>query len=359
MRRTISVCTTIASLLTLFACNNTIDATPNDEDDDGPGGRAAGSAGKYASAGRPGLGGEGGKAAAPSGGKGGETPDVPDPDPVVGGTGGAPDDGYAGEGGGAAPVLAQPSRGSAVALSPDESLALVANRDVGSVTLLGLDRSKPGAPPSRVLEEIPLGQGSEPWQVAFAPDGETAFVVLRRDQRLARIRYLTSKPVVDARVQVGSEPTGVALSPTGELAFVANWSDGTVTVVETKTMKRVRTIDLNGALVAGGYLGEIAPRAALAKPRSLTVSNDLDAEDADETLYVTEFYAQQREPEAADGSNSDVRNVGVVYKTLATHGRLGRSPRSSTTAAREPIRARRFAACNPPCYHPPVKEKVQ
>src|SRR6185369_3985357 len=111
---------------------------------------------------------------------------------------GAPSDvgeaGQTGEAGAPATLLQQPSRGSPVALSPDESLALIVNRDVGSVTLLGLDRSKPGAPPTEVLHEIALGSGSEPWQVVFGPDGDTAFVVLRKDQRLVRIRYLKSEP---------------------------------------------------------------------------------------------------------------------------------------------------------------------
>src|SRR4051812_21542011 len=45
------------------------------------------------------------------------------------------------DGGNAGPgaELTQPSRGSAVALSPDDSTAVVVNRDVGTVTVLSLD----------------------------------------------------------------------------------------------------------------------------------------------------------------------------------------------------------------------------
>ena len=44
------------------------------------------------------------------------------------------------------------------------------------------------------------------------------------------------------------------------------------------------------------------------------VSNDGDRDDADEAIYATEYFAQQIEAEAADGSNADTRKVGLVYK---------------------------------------------
>ena len=300
MRKTLAFYTTIASLLALNACN-IVDPQP------GSGGSAsgyAGDAGDPGYAGKAGYGGDPGYA-----GKAGYAGDPGDNEA------GAPA-GEAGQGGQAgAPTarLEQPSRGSPIALSPDESLALVVNRDVGSVTLLGLDRSNPGAPLTEVRGELELGAGSEPWQVAFGPDGDTAYVVLRKDQRLVRLRYLKSGPVVDGYAAVGSEPTSLALSPSGEQVFVANWNDGTVSVVDAASMKAGKPIDLNPALVAGGYLGEIEPRPALAHPRSLVVSNDGDGDDDDEMLYVTEYFGQQVEAEAPDGSNADVRNVGLVY----------------------------------------------
>jgi YVTN family beta-propeller protein len=312
MRTTATFCIAITSLLTLWACDQ--DPPTPDDEGAGTGGQSAQSGASHSVAGKKGYGGQatGGDPSEPGAGQAG--------DASAGAGGGDTGDetgNEAGGEGGAAPLppgLQRPSRGSAVALSPDESLALAVNRDVGSVTLLGLDRSSPGAPPTSVLEELALGEGSEPWQVAIGPDNATAFVVLRKDQRLTRIRYLKTAPLADAHVAVGSEPTGLALSPSGDRVFVSNSNDGTVSVVDAKSMKLVRTIDLNAALVAGGYLGEIQARPALAHPRSITVSNDADGEDQDEALYVTEYFAQQVEPEAADGSNSDVRNVGLVYR---------------------------------------------
>jgi hypothetical protein len=301
MQKSLALYTTLASLLTLSACSPTADPRPAD----GASGAAAGdpasdpaasSGGKPSYAGKPGHADEPGYAD-DSGGEPGHEPE-----------------GEGGEPGTDAPRFEGPSRGSPVALSPDETLGLVVNRDVGSVTLLGLDRSKPGAPPTEVRKELLLGPGSEPWQVAFAPDGDTAYVVLRKDQRLVRLRYLKTDPTVDGYVKVGSEPTGLALSPSGRRIYVANWNDGTVSEIDAQSFKLERAIDLNAALVAGGYLGEIEPRPALAHPRSLAISNDGDSDDDDEALYVTEYFAQQREPEAADGSNADTRNVGLVYR---------------------------------------------
>jgi len=227
------------------------------------------------------------------------------------------DAGEAGAAGGAdqEPSLDQPSRGSALALSPDESISVVVNRDLGSINVLALDYPTTGAPIVRDTRELSLGEGSEPWQVVIAPDNDTAFVVLRRDQRVVRVRHLKTQPEVHGSVAVGSEPTGIALSPSAARLFVANWNDGTVSVIDSHELKVVASVDLNAALVKTGYLGQdVYPRPALAHPRSLAITNDNDGQDDDESLYVTEYFAQQTEAELADGSNSDTRKVGLVYQ---------------------------------------------
>ena len=235
------------------------------------------------------------------GGAGGDAGAMPEPDP---------DPGHEGA------RSALPGRGSAVALAEDDSIAVVVNRDVGSASVLELITGSSGAAELRFKSEVLLGEGSEPWQVALAPDGNSAFVVLRKDQRLVRIKNLRTSPALDGYVAVGSEPTGIALSPSGARAYVSNWNDGTVSEIDTEHLELVRTIDLNTALVATGYLGDVQPRPALAHPRSLVVSNDLDAEDSDEVLYATEYFAQQIEAESGDGNNADERKVGVVYKVV-------------------------------------------
>jgi YVTN family beta-propeller protein len=214
-------------------------------------------------------------------------------------------------------VAKGPSKGSAIAVSADDSIVVATNRVDGSVSVFAMTYPTSGAP-TATKTDVDLGAGSEPWQVAIGPDGDTAYVVLRQAQKLVKIGSLHSGPSKSGEVAVGSEPTGVALSPSGKHAYVANWVDGTVSDVDTSQMKVSSSIDLNAPLAASGALGTVTARPALAHPRSIAVTNNLDTNDDDETLYVTEYFAQQNAAEASDGSNSDVRKNGFVYAIKAS-----------------------------------------
>ena len=59
-----------------------------------------------------------------------------------------------------------------------------------------------------------LAVGAEPWQVVIDGCNATAYVVLRKDQKVVEITGIgTASPAVGASVAVGSEPTGQALTP--------------------------------------------------------------------------------------------------------------------------------------------------
>jgi len=243
--------------------------------------------------------------------------DGPPPSDDDGGTVTPPGQGPGGGGndGGAHGLLSGPSHGSPIALAPDDSVAVMTNRDTGTVSVFALSFGADGNPPVVTKKaEVSVGPGSEPWQAVIAPDGDSAYVVLRRDQKVVQITGLHGNPAVGGAAAVGSEPTGIALTPTGKTAWVANWVDGTVSVVETASMTVTATIDLNTALVATELLGNVAPRAALAHPRSVAISHNGDANDDDEAVYVTEYYAQRTARETDNGSNSDVAKEGLVYK---------------------------------------------
>ncbi len=206
-----------------------------------------------------------------------------------------------------------PSRGSAIAVSADDSIVVAVNRDVGSITVFKATYPEDGSPAKlEKTYEVPVG--GEPWQVAIAPNGDAAYVVLRKDQKLVKVTGLKTNPKVDGSAVVGSEPTGVALTPGGTRAWVANWVDGTLTGVDTATMEVKSTIDLNAALVATNLLGDVKARPALAHPRSLAITNNGDKNEDDETIYVTEYFAQRTEEEAAGGANADTAKAGIVYK---------------------------------------------
>lgn len=316
-RKWATLCTSL--FVVMLGCG---DDTGTGGDDQGGGGAGAapsggGGEGGDGGGGSPTTGGAGGVGA--SGGSGGSG--------AQGGAGGSGASGGAGGSGGGEQVehCATPApadtKGGPIAVSPDDSIVVAVNRDVGTVTIFDADYA--GGLPT-LTERAEVAVGGEPWQVAIDGCGTRAYVITRRDQELVVIEDLAGTPVVAAEIPVGSEPTGLALSPNNGSIYVANWVDGTVSVVDEISRDVTTTIDLNVALAGTLFLGpsvsDANARPALAHPRSIAITNDGDADDADETLVVTEFFGQRTAPEAADGSNVDVNWVGVLYTVDAgTH----------------------------------------
>jgi len=224
-------------------------------------------------------------------------------------------DAAAADGGPAGPlaIAPGPSRGSAIAIAADDSIVVAVNRAAGTLSVFSTSFPEDGAPAKLTrTAEVPVG--AEPWQVVLSPDGDAAYVVLRKEQKLVKVTGLHGTPVVAGSAVVGSEPTAVALTPGGSRAWVANWVDGTLTGVDTATMQATGAIDLNAALVGTKLLGDVAARPALAHPRALAITNDGDANEDDESIYVTEYFAQRTEAEAEGGANADVAKSALVYK---------------------------------------------
>jgi YVTN family beta-propeller protein len=241
--------------------------------------------------------------------------------PAGGGQGGA-----GASGGEPPPIEARriPTNGGAVAITADNAYAVAANRTAGRVTVFALKLGGP-TPATRQVD-LDVGKGSEPWAVVIGNDDDSAYVILRNDQRVVRIRDLRGSPTVDARrAKTGAEPTGLAISPSGARLYVANWAEGTVSVVETDTMMVADTVDLNAALAGSGVLGpEVEVRPGLAHPRAVVVTNDGDGDDDDETVYVTEFFSQARNWDIpADDSRFDVGRQALVYYFHGGDGEVG------------------------------------
>jgi DNA-binding beta-propeller fold protein YncE len=204
------------------------------------------------------------------------------------------------------------SRGSAIALAKDDTVLVAVNRDVGTVTVMSVSFAD-GDPAMTKTAELDLGAGSEPWQVAIDGCGDKAYVVTRHDQKVHEILDLKTTPTLGKSVAVGSEPTGIAITPNNTALYVTNWVDGTVMKIDTADMTVASTIDLNKTLTDTGLLGPVVSRASLAHPRALVITNDGDEDDTDERVFVTEWFAQRTEPEAANGSNADTSKKGLLY----------------------------------------------
>src|SRR4029450_4641768 len=95
---------------------------------------------------------------------------------------------------------------------------------------------------------------------------------------------------VVATVPSGTEPRGCALTPNGTLLYVANHTEGTVSIFFTGN-------PLNPIPVGKVDVGR--------NPTALAITNNGDANDADETVFVTQIFA-----ELIDGGPGEARDLG-------------------------------------------------
>src|SRR5262249_10370544 len=100
-----------------------------------------------------------------------------------------------------------------------------------------------------------------PQSVAISPDESLALVVASTkidptdpkktvpDNRLTVIDLKASPPSIAATIEVGASPTGVSFSPDGKLVLVANRGEGTVSILtaDGKTLTAVGKIQLGDA----------------------------------------------------------------------------------------------------------------
>jgi DNA-binding beta-propeller fold protein YncE len=221
----------------------------------------------------------------------------------------------------AAPITARtnPTQGSAIVLSSDDTIAVATNRQANTISIHSVTT---GATPSTTRTALIDVPNAEPWAAVIGNDNDTAYVVLRATNQVARIRTLRGTPTLDPmRVSTGSEPTGIAISPTGRFLYVPCWAEGNVTVIDTRTFTVSQTIGLNDDLVATGDLGTVTARPALAHPRAVIVTNDGDTDDSDETVWVTEYFGQNRTSGLPPGdARFDVAREGIVYRFSAVSG---------------------------------------
>jgi YVTN family beta-propeller protein len=216
-------------------------------------------------------------------------------------------------------------RGSAIALTSDSSRLIAVNRDAGSVTVMSIDYTMPNDPALTEVAEISVGSAtSQPWQVVIDGCDETAYVILRNAQQVVEINNLKTTPTMGKSVQVGSEPTSLALTPNNTKLYVSNWVDGNISVIDPTSLAVTSTIDLNATIAATGFLGPdvaAAPRPALAHPRGIAITNNGDGNDADETVYVTEWFAVRTAPEEPGTPlTSDTNWKGLLYKVPVAGG---------------------------------------
>jgi YVTN family beta-propeller protein len=193
-----------------------------------------------------------------------------------------------------AETLATPSRSTTIALTSGEGRVVVVNREANSLSIIRV-RNAQGQDVGIKLAEI--GVGIEPRCVAVSPDDREAYVTNGASGTVAVVS-LQQLRVVDT-ITVGTEPRGCALTPNGTLLYVANHTAGTVSIIDTASRNVVGTVN------------------AGRNPTAIAITNDGDDEDADETVFVTEIFAELDptfvDPFDLGGEVRDLGKRGVVH----------------------------------------------
>lgn len=213
-----------------------------------------------------------------------------------------------------------PSQSGVVQIHPSDQVVYVANFEADSMTAVQVRSG--GLDDFFVLAEIPVG--NEPRSLSIHPTGSKAYVSNGADNTVSVVSLGGGFGpfFVEEVIPVGSEPRGTALSPSGRTLYVANFADGTVSVIDTFTNDVTATISLG----------------TNAHPYAVTVTNDLDGADTDETVYVSNFYARARSGVLTDfvEAFNDGKEGFLFAIDPATNGIIGTislSPRDSGFSA--------------------------
>lgn len=137
---------------------------------------------------------------------------------------------------------------SGVSFNRAGDLALVANRDEGTVSVLAVKGAT-----IRVLDKVTVGKpGSQPSHVAFTANDRMALVTRQADHQVTVLAVdgLNVKPT-GRDISVGIQPYAIAAHPSGEFALVANVGRGsgdtdTLSMIDTRVNppRTVNTYDI-------------------------------------------------------------------------------------------------------------------
>lgn len=213
--------------------------------------------------------------------------------------GGGGDDG---DGGGEDVFLPFASQSSAVMVSPDETRLVAVNENADSVSVFDITVD----PPALVKE---VAVGDEPVAVVIGPDNDSAFVVNQASATVSKLAGLKGNPAVVDTAEVGAEPVGLALAPSGKSLFVSELAQGRVLKLDAESLEPVAA-------------------TAAKTPFGIAVTNDLDRDDNDETVIVTQFYGTPINGATDDDSRRGEAQL-LRVSDLGSSGTVLFQPRSS------------------------------
>ena len=127
-----------------------------------------------------------------------------------------------------------------VAVSPDQTLAYVANMQSGTVSILDLDQMK------KITD---LDAGTEPEGLAISLDGETLWIADRQQDEL--LVFDTKSLEKLTSLKTGNFPIRVAISPDGKTVVTSNLGDGNLSLFDQETRKSIGEISISGQRETG------------------------------------------------------------------------------------------------------------
>jgi DNA-binding beta-propeller fold protein YncE len=203
-------------------------------------------------------------------------------------------------------LLFRQSRSSSIALTGDDTRAVVVNRQKASVSVIRV-RNADGTDASQLLAEVAVGK--EPRFVALSPNSSRAYVTNAIDGTMSTIDLSAATPAgIGNAIDVGVEPRGIAVTPNGTYAFIAGNITGDVAIV------RLANNEIVGRVKTGG------------NPYAVAISNDGDRNDNDERVFVTQLFGEIIDPARPDGFDDAKQGVVSSFKVGDAVTNAGTAP---------------------------------
>ena len=177
------------------------------------------------------------------------------------------------------------------------NIVWTANGNAHSVSIVVLDDI--GTTPTFDTFAFSTGAGSEPTNIAVAPDGLRAWVTLRGLGLVLPIFIDKVRGVVrfGRSIPVGAEPVGIILDSLQRNLYVANSTEGTVSVIDLTT----------GQVAARVFLGDGSWPFAIAARTGLTGPTGTGGE----KIYVTSYFSKAAK--FNNGGETDDSRTGRVF----------------------------------------------
>lgn len=134
---------------------------------------------------------------------------------------------------------------SGVSINPAGTLALVANRSEGTVTVFEIANKT-----LTWIGAVPFTSAAGPSHVVFTPDGQHALVTRDGDHKISVLEINGTRVTnTGTDMSAGLRPYGIVMRPQGDFAIVANigtspGDDATVSFIDVKARRVVNTISV-------------------------------------------------------------------------------------------------------------------